>query len=76
MSIRRALTARNGAWAPDGRRFPDRREKGILVAKSIEYAFIIAPAFPAFALISASFADRMERKQQVAISSPAITPRR
>ena len=44
-------------------------EKGILVTKSLEYTVIIALAYPAFALVSTSFADRMERKAQVAISS-------
>lgn len=44
-------------------------EKGILVTKSLEYTFIIALAFPIFALCSVAFADRMERKWQVAISS-------
>jgi putative MFS transporter len=43
--------------------------KGILVTKSLEYTVIIALAFPIFALISTTFADRMERKAQVAISS-------
>jgi putative MFS transporter len=43
--------------------------KGIVVTKSLEYTFIIAFAFPLFALISTSFADRMERKAQVALSS-------
>jgi putative MFS transporter len=43
--------------------------KGILVTKSLEYTFIIALAFPAFALASVLFADRIERKWQVALSS-------
>ena len=44
-------------------------EKGILVTKSLEYTVIIALAYPLFALFSVSFADRIERKAQVAISS-------
>jgi MFS transporter, putative metabolite:H+ symporter len=44
-------------------------EKGILVTKSLQYTVIIALAYPAFALVSTSFADRIERKAQVAISS-------
>lgn len=43
--------------------------KGILVTKSLEYTFIIALAYPLFALASVTFADRMERKWQVALSS-------
>jgi putative MFS transporter len=43
--------------------------KGILVTKSLEYTFIIAFAYPVFALTSVLFADRMERKWQVALSS-------
>jgi putative MFS transporter len=43
--------------------------KGILVTKSLEYTFIIALAYPLFALASITFADRMERKWQVALSS-------
>lgn len=43
--------------------------KGILVTKSLEYTFIIALAFPCFAIASVLFADRMERKWQVALSS-------
>ncbi len=44
-------------------------EKGILVTKSLEYTFIIAFAYPLFALASVMFADRIERKWQVALSS-------
>jgi putative MFS transporter len=44
-------------------------EKGIMVTKSLEYTVIIALAYPIFALISTSYADRMERKAQVALSS-------
>jgi MFS transporter, putative metabolite:H+ symporter len=43
--------------------------KGILVTKSLEYTFIIALAYPVFAFASVSFADRLERKAQVALSS-------
>lgn len=43
--------------------------KGVLVTKSLEYTFIIALAYPIFALASVSFADRIERKWQVALSS-------
>ncbi len=43
--------------------------KGILVTKSLEYTFIIALAYPLFALTSTLFADRIERKWQVALSS-------
>ena len=43
--------------------------KGILVTKSLQYTFIIALAYPAFALASVAFADRIERKWQVALSS-------
>lgn len=44
-------------------------EKGIVVTKSLEYTFIIALAYPVFAFASVSFADRLERKSQVALSS-------
>lgn len=43
--------------------------KGIMVTKSLEYTFIIALAYPIFAFASVAFADRMERKAQVAASS-------
>jgi MFS transporter, putative metabolite:H+ symporter len=43
--------------------------KGIVVTKSLGYTVIIALAYPIFALISTTFADRMERKAQVALSS-------
>jgi putative MFS transporter len=43
--------------------------KGIMITKTLEYTFIIALAFPLFALASVSFADRIERKWQVALSS-------
>ncbi|HVC61848.1 MAG TPA: MFS transporter [Acetobacteraceae bacterium] len=43
--------------------------KGIHVTQSLEYTFIIALAYPLFAIASVSFADRMERKTQVAASS-------
>jgi MFS transporter, putative metabolite:H+ symporter len=37
-------------------------EKGINVTKSLEYAFIVAFAYPIAPLLAASFADRFERK--------------
>jgi MFS transporter, putative metabolite:H+ symporter len=37
-------------------------EKGITVTKSLEYAFILAFAYPVAPLLAASFADRFERK--------------
>ena len=43
--------------------------KGVLVTKSLEYTFIIALAYPGFAIASVLFADRIERKWQVALSS-------
>ena len=43
--------------------------KGILVTKSLQYTFIIALAYPIFAVASVSFADRLERKAQVALAS-------
>jgi MFS transporter, putative metabolite:H+ symporter len=47
--------------------------KGLHVTHSLEYTFIIALAYPIFALSSVSFADRMERKWQVAASSIGMT---
>lgn len=44
-------------------------QKGIHVTQSLQYTFIIALAYPAFALFSVVFADRMERKWQIAASS-------
>lgn len=46
--------------------------KGITVTKSLEYTFIIALAWPVFPLLAMSFADRMERKWQVILSSLGI----
>lgn len=43
--------------------------KGIQVTHSLEYTFIIALAYPIFAVASVTFADRMERKTQIALSS-------
>jgi putative MFS transporter len=37
-------------------------EKGINVTKSLEYAFIVAFAYPVAPLLAASFADKLERK--------------
>jgi putative MFS transporter len=37
-------------------------EKGITITKSLEYAFIVAFAYPIAPLLAASFADRLERK--------------
>jgi len=46
--------------------------KGIAVTKSLEYTFIIALAWPVFPLLAMSFADRLERKWQVILSSLGI----
>jgi MFS transporter, putative metabolite:H+ symporter len=43
--------------------------KGIHVTQSLQYTFIMAFAYPLFALVSTQFADRMERKWQVVASS-------
>jgi putative MFS transporter len=37
-------------------------EKGITITKSLEYAFVVAFAYPIAPLLAASFADRLERK--------------
>jgi putative MFS transporter len=37
-------------------------EKGITVTKSLEYAFIVAFAYPIAPLLASTFADRLERK--------------
>jgi MFS transporter, putative metabolite:H+ symporter len=42
--------------------------KGIHVSQTLEYAFIIAIAYPVFPLISAALADKIERKWQVCLS--------
>jgi putative MFS transporter len=47
-------------------------DKGITVTKSLEYTFIIALAWPIFPMLSTLFADRMERKWQVVVSSVGI----
>ena len=46
--------------------------KGIHVSQTLEYAFIIAFAYPIFPLISTLFADRIERKWQVCLSCLGI----
>ena len=46
--------------------------KGIHVSQTLEYAFIIAFAYPLFPLISSLFADRIERKWQVCLSCIGI----
>lgn len=43
--------------------------KGIHVTQSLQYTFIMAFAYPLFALFSTSFADKMERKWQVVAAS-------
>ncbi len=43
--------------------------KGIHVTQSLQYTFIMAFAYPLFALLSTQFADRIERKWQVTASS-------
>ena len=47
-------------------------EKGIAVTKSLQYAFIIAFAYPIAPLLAASFADRFERKWIIAGASAGI----
>ena len=42
--------------------------KGIHVSQTLEYAFIIAFAYPIFPLIGSLFADRIERKWQVCLA--------
>jgi putative MFS transporter len=37
-------------------------EKGITITKSLEYAFVVAFAYPIAPLLAASFADKLERK--------------
>src|SRR4029079_1648769 len=37
-------------------------EKGITVTKSLEYAFIVAFAYPMAPLLASTFADKLERK--------------
>lgn len=47
-------------------------EKGITVTKSLQYAFIIAVAYPLAPLLAASFADRFERKWIISVAAVAI----
>ena len=46
--------------------------RGIHVSQTLEYAFIIAFAYPLFPLVSSLFADRIERKWQVCLSCIGI----
>ena len=43
--------------------------KGIHVTQSLQYTFIMAFAYPLFALVGTTYADRMERKWQVVTAS-------
>jgi putative MFS transporter len=47
-------------------------EKGITVTKSLQYAFIVAFAYPIAPLLAASFADRFERRWIIAGACAAI----
>ncbi|MGY8709868.1 MFS transporter [Bradyrhizobium sp. 18BD] len=47
-------------------------EKGINVTKSLQYAFIVAFAYPIAPLLAASFADRFERRWIIAGACVAI----
>ena len=47
-------------------------EKGITVTKSLQYAFIVAFAYPIAPLLAASFADRFERRWIIAGACVAI----
>jgi len=47
-------------------------EKGITVTKSLQYAFIIAVAYPLAPLLAASFADRFERKWIISVAAVVI----
>jgi putative MFS transporter len=47
-------------------------EKGINVTKSLEYAFIVAFAYPVAPLLAASFADKFERKWIICGACTAI----
>jgi len=47
-------------------------EKGINVTKSLEYAFIVAFAYPIAPLLAASFADKLERKWIICGACAAI----
>jgi putative MFS transporter len=46
--------------------------KGIHVSQTLEYAFIIAFAYPLFPLLGSLFADRIERKWQVCLSCTGL----
>jgi MFS transporter, putative metabolite:H+ symporter len=46
--------------------------KGIHVSQTLQYTFIIAFAYPLFPLLSARFADKIERKWQVCLSCAGI----
>jgi putative MFS transporter len=47
-------------------------EKGITITKSLEYAFIVAFAYPIAPLLAASFADKFERKWIICGACAAI----
>jgi putative MFS transporter len=47
-------------------------EKGITITKSLEYAFIVAFAYPIAPLLAASFADKLERKWIICGACAAI----
>jgi len=47
-------------------------EKGITVTRSLQYAFIVAFAYPIAPFLAASFADRLERKWIICGASAAI----
>jgi putative MFS transporter len=47
-------------------------EKGINVTKSLQYAFIVAFAYPIAPLLAASFADKFERRWIIAVACMAI----
>jgi putative MFS transporter len=47
-------------------------EKGITITKSLEYAFIVAFAYPIAPLLAASFADKFERRWIIAGACIAI----
>ncbi len=46
--------------------------KGITVTKTLQYTFIIALSFPVWPFVMSRFADRMERKWQLAIACTSI----
>jgi putative MFS transporter len=47
-------------------------EKGITITKSLEYAFVVAFAYPIAPLLAASFADKLERKWIICGACAAI----